>query len=81
MWVVNGWGGVVNVERFKLGHFLQTSQPILERRHLLRRRRPYLEGLQAFEERRLPSDTAAVKVKVRELVCGSVEKGIRDDEL
>jgi len=82
VWVANGksWGDVIKDKRFKLGHFAQSGQPIFERRIRMRIGQQ-LEGLQALEEWRLPSDTAAEQLKARELGCSSIEKGIRDDTL
>ena len=77
----NSWCGVIKGERFKLGHFVQSGQPIPERQRRLRRGPDYLEALQALEEWRLASDIAAVQIKMREVGCSSVEKGIRDDVL
>jgi hypothetical protein len=72
----NFWAGIMKDERFKLRHFVQGVQPIIEREPF--RGLPHLEGSQALG-RHLPIDAVAVKLKAREVGGGAVEKSIRDN--
>ena len=80
-WVAEGrnWDRGIKDERFKLGHFVQSVQPIFERWPRRFGEAQYLEGLQALEERRLTIEATASQLKADEFGSGTVEKDVRDD--
>jgi hypothetical protein len=71
MW--STWGGGSKVKRFELGHFIQSIPPIFELRPRLCGGPNYLKSSQTLEERRLPTDVAAVELEGCEAGGGVVE--------